>query len=223
MQVIETNFKYAKDLIPLNLDKVLFLIIHHPEAVVYSPEQCHNDHLLNGWSGAGYNEYIRKDGTVYIMRGDNIGAQCANMNSKSYGICCEGNYDTEKFMPQVQLDSLVERVKYHKARFKNLIEVGPHSKYYPTACPGQYFPMDNLLQAVSKEQFRMITGEFMQGVILQFVAMFRLVNSFAEACYTLRDMGLMSTPEYWIENCKSRVRADWSSILLDRLGNYLKG
>jgi hypothetical protein len=153
MNVIQTNFEYRKPLIPLNLDKVLFIVVHHPEAITATPEQIHQWHLERDggtWAGFGYNEYIRKDGTVYIGRGDNIGAQCANMNSKSYGICCEGNYDVETKMPEAQFNALVERIKFHKARFKNLLEVAPHSKYYATSCPGRYFPMQQVMDEVNR-------------------------------------------------------------------------
>lgn len=140
------KFQYAQtqinNHIPLNLDKVLFIILHHTAAITASADEINQWHLANGWNGgAGYNEYIRKDGNVYIMRGDNIGAQTANLNSKSYGICCEGNYDIEKNMPALQYGSLIERIKYNKSRFRNLLEINGHNKYSTTSCPGKNFPM----------------------------------------------------------------------------------
>jgi N-acetylmuramoyl-L-alanine amidase len=146
--IVQTNFKYSKPLIPLAPDKVLFIILHHPDAVKLTPEQIHQIHLKKKYSGFGYNEYITKDGTVYIGRGDHIGAQCANMNSKSYGICCEGDYQTEKEMPEAQFNALIERLKYHKTRFKNLVQIAPHSRFNPTACPGVYFPLQRVLTAL---------------------------------------------------------------------------
>lgn len=144
--VINTNFKYAKPLIPLDLDNVKYIILHHPEAEMASPEQIHQWHLENDWAGFAYNEYIRKDGTVIIGRGDFIGAQCAGMNSSSYGICCEGNYEVETTMPEAQLKSVIERIAFNKARFKNYKCTAPHSQFGSTACPGKYFPLARILK-----------------------------------------------------------------------------
>jgi hypothetical protein len=201
MKVMQANLKYTSPLVPLNPDKVLFLVIHHPDAVAATPEQIHQWHLQNGWAGAGYNEYIRKDGTVYIMRGDNIGAQCANMNSKSYGICCEGNYDIEPNMPQAQFETLVERIKYHKGRFNNLIEVGPHSKYVRTSCPGKNFPLDKVLTAVS-------------GAM-----------KVSEAIDVLQKNGIMSSSDYWLKNAVPGgiIKGDFAGKLLVNMANKLKG
>lgn len=148
MNVIQANLKYNKPLIPLDIDGINYIIIHHPEASFATPEQIHEWHIANGWNGAGYNEYIKKDGTVYILRGDNIGAQSQGYNSISYGICCEGNYDIEIIMPELQKRSLIERIKFNRARFKNLKGVVPHWQFNHTSCPGKYFPMAELLKRI---------------------------------------------------------------------------
>jgi len=148
MSVIQTNLKYKKQLIPLTLSKVFFITLHHTDSLYATPEEIHSWHLANDWNGAGYNEYIRKDGSVYILRGDCIGAHTKNMNSKSYGICTEGNYDVETSMPPTQFDSLISRINYNKARFPNKTEVAPHSKFVNTSCPGRYFPLIKILGGV---------------------------------------------------------------------------
>jgi hypothetical protein len=176
MQVITPKFKWENPLVPLNLSKVLFIVLHHPAAFTATPEQIHRWHINNGWSGAGYNEYIRKDGTVVIMRGDNVGAQCENMNSKSYGMCCEGDYDIETKMPDVQFNSLVERLKYHKARLPNLKEIGPHKRFGNTTCPGKYFPLQQVIAALEKD------------------------NEFDNALKTWQAKGDMASPDYWAKN-----------------------
>ena len=151
MNVINANLRYIYRLIPLDLNQVKSILIHHLEARTATPQQIHQWHLANGWSGAGYNEYIRKDGTVYIMRGDHIGVHCANYNGSSYGIACEGSYNIEREMSQAQYNSLIERIKYHKNRLPNNVDVSPHSKYFPTSCPGRYFPMNKLLVDLTKK------------------------------------------------------------------------
>lgn len=156
MDIVKCNFSYITPLTPLNLNNVQYIILHHAEAVTASPEDIQQWHLENGWSGAGYNEYIRKDGTVYIMRGDNVGAQCYNYNSISYGICCEGNYDTEKIMPKAQYASMIQRLKSNKPRFPNIKKIGGHKEFYSTACPGLYFPLQRAIKE-SNEQNTALT------------------------------------------------------------------
>lgn len=153
MNVINSNLIFRNALTQLLLENVHNIIIHHIESVTATPEQIHQWHLANGWSGAGYNEYIRKDGTVYILRSDNIGAHCANnqinYNTNSYGIAVEGNYEIEKDMPIAQYQALVQRIKFHKSRFKNVKKIGGHGEFIPTKCPGRYFPMDKIKMAVN--------------------------------------------------------------------------
>jgi len=146
MQVLQADLKFTQPLTPLTIKNIQYIVVHHAEAVTATPEEIHQWHLDNGWSGFGYNEYIRKDGTVYIGRGDNVGAQCLGYNSTSYGICCEGDYDKEQNMPEAQFESLVARLKYHSGRFPGAKIVG-HKELYNTACPGQYFPLKKVLTA----------------------------------------------------------------------------
>ena len=196
MQIKATNLKYQNPLIPLNLEKVIFIILHHADAVTATPEQIHSWHIANGWNGFGYNEYIRKDGTIYIGRGDNIGAQCANMNSKSYGICCEGDFSRETDMPEAQFASLVERIKYNKARFKNCVEVALHSKFYNTDCPGKYFPFRSVLEALNPKPDEL------------HVAVDMLVK-----------MGIINSPDYWLENAikGKTVDGDYAGALIKKM------
>lgn len=148
MNIIKTNFSYEKPLIQLDINKVNYIVLHHPEAITASPEEIHQWHKNQGWSGFGYNEYTRKDGTVYIGRGDYIGAQCQGYNSIGYGICCEGNYDKELIMPEVQKKALVERISINRARFPNYKATVQHNLLYSTKCPGKNFPLAEILKRI---------------------------------------------------------------------------
>ena len=150
MNVIYANLRYTGELIPLKLDKIKFLVIHHIEANTATPSDIHEWHQKNGWAGNGYNEYILKDGTVYICRGDNVGAHCGGFNSCSYGIALEGDYSMNGNVPVEQYNSLVERIRYNLGRFPKNCVVVPHSVLVDTECPGDAFPIAKLLQDVSK-------------------------------------------------------------------------
>lgn len=200
MKTIDTNFKYLKPLIPLNLDKVFFIVLHHTASKTATPEQIHQWHLDAGFNGFGYNEYIRKDGTVYIGRGDHIGAQTANMNSKSYGICVEGNYDVEEEMPKAQLNSLVNRIKYNKDRFKNDVKVEKHSLFNPTSCPGKHFPFHNVLEELYNQ------------------------NNLDVALKMLVDNNIIVSPDYWKQNATKgkSIKGEYAEMLIKNFVNYIK-
>jgi hypothetical protein len=151
MNVVQANLQFKDKLEPLILDNIDFIIVHHADAKVASVEDVHAWHLAKGWSGFGYNEYIRKDGTVYIGRGDNVGAHTKGYNYNGYGICCEGDYEVELTMPDAQFKSLVERLKYNKARFNNMKTIVPHKQFTETSCPGKYFPLESILKEVYTE------------------------------------------------------------------------
>ena len=191
MQVYLTALKYTQKLIPLTLSDAQYIMLHHIAAESATTEQIHEWHIANKWAGFGYNEYIRKDGTVYIGRGDHIGAHCAGMNSKSYGIAVEGNYNVEKKMPQAQLDSLIERIKVNKRRFTNFKCTVPHGKFYPTSCPGEYFP---LAEVISKSEME---NEPMEVPVKQ------VDEKFKENLELLQSYGKISSPDYWLTNVNS--------------------
>lgn len=57
----------------------------------YTVAQMTKDHKARGFNSAGYNYYIRRDGTVIQLRPiDTIPAQVAGHNSDAIGICYEG-------------------------------------------------------------------------------------------------------------------------------------
>jgi len=149
MNVIKPNLIFKEPLTPLNLDGVFFLVVHHIEATSATIEDIHRWHLDKGWDGCGYNEYIRKDGTVYIGRGDNIGAHCLGHNQDGYGIALEGDYMKE-YIPIPQYNALIERLKYHKSRLKNLKSICGHRDLMSTDCPGKNIIMSTILSDVEK-------------------------------------------------------------------------
>lgn len=203
MKIVNEKLVYAYNLIPLDLSKIFFIILHHIDATNATPQQIHQWHLQNGWSGAGYNEYIRKDGTVHIMRGDNIGAQCSGMNSKSYGIALEGNYDVETKIPEEQFKSLIERCKYHKERLPNEVEICEHNKFVSTSCAGKYFPLNDVLDGVAKQPEK-VDEELVKA--LGILVKFREINS----------------PDYWLENATKgkAVNGEYAGIILKRYAEF---
>lgn len=120
------------------------IVLHH--AAGNGPiENIHNYHKNNlGWSGVGYNFYVRKDGTIWEGRGlEYIGAHSTNNNSTSIGICAEGNFEHD-IMSNAQKDALVWLVAYCLKEYPNCAIKG-HRNLQATACPGRNYPLDDIV------------------------------------------------------------------------------
>lgn len=218
MKVKKARITYRNALTPLNLNKVFFLIIHHIAAINATSADIHRWHHANGWNGAGYNEYIKKDGTVLIMRGDHIGAQTAGMNSKSYGIALEGNYDVEKDMPEAQFKALVERCKFHIDRLPNEIQIEPHRKFGGTSCPGRFFPFDELINEVYKPEVEEQVEEQVEEPEVE------IDEELEEALNILVMYRVINSPDYWLENAVKgkTVAGEYAAIIIKQLASVYK-
>lgn len=74
-----------------------FIVIHHAATDIADIVSIHNMHRNLGWSGIGYNFYVRKSGNIYEGRGwDHQGAHTLGYNDESIGICCEGYYHKDE-------------------------------------------------------------------------------------------------------------------------------
>lgn len=154
MTVNNPNLQFRANLTPLVPANVRYGVTHHIAGSNRTVEQIHNQHLGLSWLGIGYNEYIRKDGSVWIGRGDNVGAQTQGFNTVSYGIGFEGNYDVAgTIMPEAQFKAGVARWAYHLSRFPNMT-LKRHRDLNPTACPGRFFPFERMMAEVEQLMYQ---------------------------------------------------------------------
>lgn len=141
MKIIETNLKFRGAM--ANRAATRRIITHHAEASSCTPEQIHDWHLKNGWSGAGYHFLVRKNGSVYRLRPEGkVGSHAKGANSDSIGICFEGRYQTET-MPESQVKAGQELVAYLKAKY-GISKVQRHKDVCSTDCPGTNFPFERI-------------------------------------------------------------------------------
>lgn len=139
MDIKETNLAFRGSM--ANRSATNRIILHHAEATSCTPEQIHQWHLANGWSGAGYHFLVRKSGEVFRLRPEGkVGAHASGANSDSIGICFEGRYQSET-MPQAQIDAGRELVSYLKGKY-GISKVLRHKDVCSTDCPGANFPFD---------------------------------------------------------------------------------
>lgn len=140
MKILKNNLQFTGAIKKRTETK--YIVLHHPDAQFCTVEDIHKWHLQRGFTGIGYNFFIRKDGTVYEGRGlEAVGAHCKNYNSISVGVSVEGAYNSkDKTMPDAQFKAVVEVLDYLKGLYPNAKIVG-HKDLASTACPGKYFPL----------------------------------------------------------------------------------
>ena len=194
----------ANNWIPLNTEKVVYLVVHHIASSFATPEDIDHWHFNgNGWRGGiGYNEYIRKDGTIHICRGDHIGAHTRNFNSKSYGIAVEGNYQKEYDMPVAQRKSLIERLRYHKNRFASVVGIKGHGDLQANSCPGRFLDLDNIIEEVYDDK-----------------------TQIEKDVELLTRNNIIKSPNYWLLNLEepsSRVRSEFVKILIQNMAKKIR-
>ena len=145
MNIIETNLQFTS---LTKRGKTNRIILHHSGvSVLQSIEIIHNYHKnTNKWSGIGYHFYVRKDGSIYRGRPEEmIGAHAYGANSDSIGICAEGDFNNET-MTDVQKNAIKELVAYLKAKYGINTVVG-HRDTIATSCPGKNYPFDEIVNA----------------------------------------------------------------------------
>ena len=149
MNIIETNLKFTSRL--SNRSQTSYIILHH-RAGNGDVLSIHTQHISQDYSGIGYHYYIRKDGSIYTGRPvETVGAHCLNYNSKSVGICFEGNFENEK-MDDPQKKAGTELIKHLKSIYKSA-SIIRHKDVNATACPGKNFPFDDIIcEKVTKKE-----------------------------------------------------------------------
>jgi hypothetical protein len=118
------------------------IVIHHSASGDISSQTIHEWHLRREWIGIGYHFVVRIDGTIETGRPlEAVGTHAMSpANERTIGICVVGNFESHHPTPR-QIDSLVWLINEHiKPRYGTLPITG-HREHRPTACPGKYFPM----------------------------------------------------------------------------------
>lgn len=152
LDIKEIDYKWSEEFTESNTPKEI--VVHHTDTTKESPEEVNAAHKAQGWNGIGYHFYIRKDGTIYRGRPEEvIGSHTYGRNRDTIGICLEGNFEKETPTKE-QMKSLVNIsadmiIKY------NLEDIKKHSDLNSTLCPGKNFPMDSYLKEVEDKLISM--------------------------------------------------------------------
>ena len=153
-KIIEPAYKWNGTL--KKRSKTEYLILHHA-AANGSAEDVHKYHVSLGWTGIGYNYYVRKDGNIYRGRPEEVaGAHTEDFNSRSIGICFEGNFETET-MSEKQLEAGIWLIKDILTRYN--VPIAPHKNFANTACPGRNFPLARMMALATPTAPKTVTVE----------------------------------------------------------------
>lgn len=121
------------------------IILHHA-AGNGSVESVHNYHEGLGWSGIGYHYYVRKDGSIYRGRPEEmVGGHTSGYNYCSIGVCAEGNFETD-VMSDAQREAIRALVLDIRTRYPDTQTIR-HKDVAATACPGKNYPFDYIAAA----------------------------------------------------------------------------
>lgn len=144
MTIQDADLKWAYK--PQRMSRpVDYIVLHHAAAETASVEDVHRYHVSKGWAGIGYHYYIRRDGSVWRgRRPEEMGAHCVPVNSRSWGICFEGDFSgqqitTPQFVNGIQLIRQLKSLRPEA-------QIVPHSALDSTSCPGKFFPISAFTQ-----------------------------------------------------------------------------
>jgi N-acetyl-anhydromuramyl-L-alanine amidase AmpD len=154
MNIIEKTYTLNGTLQKRSKTDTIFL---HHRAGSGDVESIDRAHKNNDWTCIGYHFYVRKDGSVYRgRREDTIGAHAYGHNNTSIGICAEGNYEVEMFMPEAQKKAIIELIAYIKGKYP-ITSIKRHRDVNSTACPGKNYPFDEIVNGTPTPQ-KEVTG-----------------------------------------------------------------
>lgn len=143
MNIVQHIWEWKSPLSPVK--SVDYIILHHA-AATGSVTAIHSAHLARGWSGIGYNAYVRSDGSIHQGRPFGMtGAHTVGYNDRSVGVCFEGNFEAQT-MPEAQIKAGRELIAYLRGLYPGAV-IGRHKDYDATACPGKNFPFDEITRA----------------------------------------------------------------------------
>ena len=168
IMIHHTDFKFREQLLLREPGDTKYIIIHHSRVKgEHSVHEVHDWHLKRKtkdgkyWAGIGYHFYITKKGEIYEGRPlDAVGSHAYGYNSRSIGVCFEGDFNEEE-MTDCQLDASVMLLSLLSLAYGNA-EFRRHDTLdCESCCPGTNFPYKKLIGKVRvcKKQIVSLYGE----------------------------------------------------------------
>ena len=166
MEIKKANLTWVRPLTPADISKYEGIAIHHVAHPTWGVKEIHDYHGRTveqggrGWKGHAYAYEVDKNGDIWETRGYQYegGGVTGDLNKKVLSIVFQGDYDNkDKTMPDAQFNSGVWLLKWLKSVLPNIKTIAGHKKWESTACPGRYFPLEKMINAVNESVY--IMGE----------------------------------------------------------------
>lgn len=150
MEITQAKLNWRGPLTPIT-QKIEKIICHHP-ASTGTMEANHRFHReTRGWNGLGYSYWVDYDGSIFEVRGRNVGAHSgSNWNDRSYGICFRGNFEVEQMRDQQVEAGAWLCAKLLREESLSMDDIVGHNKVAATLCPGRNFRMRELKERAAK-------------------------------------------------------------------------
>lgn len=143
-----------------------YIVLHHTAVKgdkhpVTHIHQWHLDRKCNPpMAGIGYHYYIRQSGEIFQGRPrDTKGAHAyvegQTYNSDSIGVCFEGDFNVEK-MSEKQLEASILLLSILSLTYSGSVFRTHKQLDRKQTCPGNNFPMNELLERVNVQKKRFI-------------------------------------------------------------------
>ena len=140
----------------LDLSKVDSIALHHMAHPTADVKTVEGWHIAQGWRAFGYNYWVGFDGTVYEGRGLHLGAGVDNQNGHIISIGFQGDYHSKPVnMPDEQFNAGVDIINYVMEKVPSINKIGGHGDFMATACPGKYFPLEEMKTLKKREADKM--------------------------------------------------------------------
>lgn len=185
----------------LDLSKVDSIALHHMANSTADVKTVEGWHIDQGWRAIGYNFFVALDGTVYEGRGFNLGAGVANQNGHIISIGFQGDYHSKNVkMPDAQFNAGVDIIKYVMEKVPTVKKIGGHGDFMETACPGKYFPLEEMKTLKKRNVIEELTT----------------VN---DIVWEYHHRGIISNPALWLQKLETDKNAYW---LARKTLNYIR-
>ena len=135
--------------------QIKYIILHHtgPDTDGKTFAKIKQEHLDLGWQDVGYNFVVDGYGTIHEGRSLKMpGAHALGYNFNSVGIACIGNFEAGP-LPEIMRNSVVKIARLVMGTYcislKNVLR---HKDVSKTACPGRFFPYEQILKELEVEE-----------------------------------------------------------------------
>ena len=184
-QIIKQPLQY------LNLAKVDSIALHHMAHPTADVKTVEGWHINQCWRAIGYNFWVGFDGTVYEGRGFKLGAGVDNQNGHIISIGFQGDYHSKEVtMPDAQFNAGVDIIKYVLENVPSVKKIGGHGEFMATACPGKYFPLEEIKTLKKRNVVEELTT----------------VN---DIVWEYHHRGIISNPALWLQKLEDDKNSYW--------------